>query len=312
MKEPSDKEAAAKAVVEHVQFESIPNELLMLHQWLTWRYEENSAGELKKPPFTPLIGKRADITKPETWGSFREAKQAYTTGKWDGIGLALVAGLIAIDIDDCIKDAKIDPKVEKYIRYLITYFEKSPSGRGVRGFLFGSLPGSHRKRGKLELYEDKRYVTITGQHLPFTPSTIGGNQERLNYFYGHIFPPNEKLRTNGNNHEIPQPPEKRGEKYTRVSERSPDEIIWFMLNKASNRDDLRRYVEGDQSLWGEKARHASKSNAVYRFVRHLVYWTDGDRNKIQAIVRKSKLYDEKWERVGDMTIDHALHPPENQ
>ena len=84
-----------------------------------------------------------------------------------------------------------------------------------------------------------------------------------------------------------------------------------MLNKASNRDDLRRYFEGDQSLWGEKARHTSKSNALYRFVRHLVYWTDGNKNKIQAIVRKSKLYDEKWERVGETTIDHALNPHED-
>ena len=84
-----------------------------------------------------------------------------------------------------------------------------------------------------------------------------------------------------------------------------------MLSSASNRDDLRRYFEGDQSLWGEKAKHASKSNAVYRFVRHLVYWTDGDREKIQEIVRKSKLYDDKWERVGDITIDHALNPPKN-
>lgn len=266
MEEPTEKEAAAREKLVKVNREGIPSELVDLHQWLAWRYEENDQGELKKPPFTPSTGKRADITKREIWGSFEEAIRAFTTGKYDGIGLALVSGLIAIDIDNCIKDEQLDAKVEKYIRYFHTYFERSPGGQGVRGFIFGKLPGPRRKTGNIELYEDKHYVTITGQHLPFTPLAIGSNQERLNHFYRHTFPPKEKPQTVINKPEVSQQQEKRGGNYTKVSERSPDEIIWYMLNRASNKDDLRRYFEGDPSLWGEKGRHASKSNAVYRFV----------------------------------------------
>ncbi len=286
MKEPTTKESAAMAVVKAVRFEAIPNELVMLHQWLVWRYEENDRGELKKPPFTPRSGKRADVTNPETWGSFEEAYEAYTSGRWAGIGLALVSGIVAIDIDHCYKENQLHPRAEAVIRSLHTYVEESP-GEGARGFFKGTLPASRRRRGNYELYEDGRYVTVTGRHIAFTPSTISSSQERLNKFYQYIFP--EK---------------KEGQQSRRVNiQRNVDtpDIIKKAL-AAKNGESFRRYLNGDCSLWGEAGKHKSKSDADFQFCLMLAYWTNGDTGKMDAIFRSSGLYDAKWdERRGNTT-----------
>src|SRR5262249_16773845 len=73
------------------------------------------------------------------------------------------------------------------IKALNTYTEISPSGRGVRLFLYGKLPARGRKRGKFECYESGRYVTVTGQHLQGTPRTIEHRQEQLAPVHKRIF-----------------------------------------------------------------------------------------------------------------------------
>ncbi len=297
MEEPTEKETAAKENVLDVNFAGIPERLVGLNQWLVWRYEENSEGELKKPPFTPSTGIRADITNPQSWGSFSEAQLAYSAGKWDGIGLALVSDIVAIDIDDCIVDDVPEPRVEKIIRHLNTYFEKSPSGKGVRGFIYAALPGTHRRREKIELYEDKRYVTITGHHLPSTPNLIGTDQEKLSKVYYKIFP--EK-----------SPKSVQRPKYTPHIEGT--NLVIEKALSAKNGENFRRYLNGDTSLWGEGGRHKSKSEADFTFCLMLCYWTNGDRGRIDAIYRSSGMIDAKWDErrgnttYGQQTIEKAL------
>lgn len=294
---------AAMAEVLPVNFEGIPQELQSLHQWVVWNYHEIN-GLLKKPPFTPASEERADITDPATWGSFEEARDAYTTKGYAGIGIALTQGLVAFDFDDCIKKGIIDPRVEKLIRYLGTRFEISPGRKGVRGFLFGHLPGSQRRRGKVEVYHDKRYVTVTGRHIPFSSPQIAANQTRLNRVYGIIFP----NRAAG---AAPQ-------EVASTRQFSIDESIKYALDNAGNRDLFRRLYYGDASLWGRNRRYPSKSEADFALVRLIIFWIGTDRQKIDMVFRQSGLYDEKWDEsrgidgqgraktYGSVTIDNAL------
>ena len=48
------------------------------------------------------------------------------------------------------------------IRALDSYTEISPSGTGIRIFARGKLPPGGRKRGRFEMYETGRYLTVTG------------------------------------------------------------------------------------------------------------------------------------------------------
>ena len=120
---------------------------------------------------------------------------AYKRGGWDGIGFVLspTAGgedrLVGVDLDKCRdpQTGAVEPWAAEIVRTLNTYTEVSPSGRGLRLFLLGRLPAKGRKRGLYENYESGRYVTVTGQHIDGTPSTIEHRQAELESVHKGIF-----------------------------------------------------------------------------------------------------------------------------
>jgi primase-polymerase (primpol)-like protein len=90
-----------------------------------------------------------------------------------GVGLGFVLngdGVVCIDIDHCVEDGA---PVE-WVRPLLamvrgTYVEVSPSGTGLHIWGFASLRYSGRVvpygDGKVEIYGDARYLTVTGNAL---------------------------------------------------------------------------------------------------------------------------------------------------
>jgi len=46
--------------------------------------------------------------------------------------------------------------------------EISPSGKGLRVFVQGTLPPGNRKHGTVEVYESARFLTVTGHHVENT------------------------------------------------------------------------------------------------------------------------------------------------
>src|SRR5438067_1936638 len=71
-----------------VHFEHIPERLRAYDHFVVWQYEQVE-DERKKPPFDPKTGKRASVGRSETWGSFDEARNAYATGMFAGVGIVL-------------------------------------------------------------------------------------------------------------------------------------------------------------------------------------------------------------------------------
>src|SRR5262249_53638709 len=97
---------------------------------------------------------------------------------------------IAIDLDYC-RDPEtgiIALWAQEIIHNINSYAEVSPSGEGVRIFLFGILPPTGRKKGDYENYQTGRYVTVTGQHLEGTPTTIEHRQAELEQVHRRIWP----------------------------------------------------------------------------------------------------------------------------
>ena len=98
-------------------FDNIITELLIFIQWLCWKYAENPSNpdQLKKPPVNPTTGKLADVTDPDTWGTFEQVKAHYdkNKGKVDGIGFVFTKNdpYAGIDLDNCRnpKTDEIDP-----------------------------------------------------------------------------------------------------------------------------------------------------------------------------------------------------------
>src|SRR5262249_50627892 len=147
-----------------------------------------------KPPLSAKGGPGSS-TNPQTWSPFAEALTAYQAGGLDGLGIALeraeddtAPGPVGVDLDHCRnpETGVIDPWAAEIIRALNSYTEVSPSGEGVRIFLLGTLPPNGRKKGDYENYQTGRYVTVTGQHLDGTPTTIEHRQAELLRVHGQV------------------------------------------------------------------------------------------------------------------------------
>jgi len=148
--------------------ENIPPELKAHPHWVMWRWLERD-GKTTKPPIQ-TNGKLAKVNDPSTWCDYQTAITAYEKGKFAGIGIVLTAedNLVAVDLDKCRDPVSgvISPEMAALSGRLPTYCEVSPSGTGLRLIATGVLPqGGGSRKGQVELYQDGRYVTITGHRL---------------------------------------------------------------------------------------------------------------------------------------------------
>ncbi len=78
--------------------------------------------------------------------------------------------------------------MQQNIRVLNSYTELSPSGTGVKVFAKGRLPGVGRKNGGIEMYDTGRFFTVTGHHLPDTPTIVEERSKEVKSMYGFFFP----------------------------------------------------------------------------------------------------------------------------
>lgn len=142
---------------------TIPAELKKLDQWVLWRYEQKD-GEWTKPPYQ-MNERLASTTNPATWTSFNEALRAMETGKFDGIGFVLTTAdpYCVFDFDHCYNDGRINTKTEEHVRQLGSYTEITPGGKGLHVWVRAKLPGSGKKKGDFECYDNSRYLTVTGK-----------------------------------------------------------------------------------------------------------------------------------------------------
>ena len=181
-------------------FDTIPDDLISLPQWVCWR-EEIRDGKKTKVPVNPRTGGNADCSRPDTWSTFLTAQAYYYGNNGNGKGIRGVGfqvtsddPFVGIDLDDCRnpESGEIEPWAAEIIERLASYTEVSPSETGIRLFLKGKLPGPGNHKGKIEIYESGRYLTLTGHHLEGTPETIEDRQSELVALHKELFPPQAK------------------------------------------------------------------------------------------------------------------------
>ena len=149
------------------QFEAIPKDL-KAQPWAVWIAEPRAGkpGKFNKAPRSPKTGLNIGANKSQLFGTFDEAKAAHDTGKYTGIGILLIGnGIIGVDIDDCKNTLANQPDVKQWVLTAIrggAYCEYSPSGNGLRLFMYGNLPDKGRKSGSVEIYDNARFLTVTG------------------------------------------------------------------------------------------------------------------------------------------------------
>jgi putative DNA primase/helicase len=151
--------------------ENIPQQLTERPQWVCWRLEVRD-GKPTKVPYTPGTERRASSTDLMTWATFDEAFAACEAGEppYDGIGFVFCSAdpFVGIDLDDCRnpQTGKVEPWAQKIVDTFAGegYVEASPSGTGVHIIVKGTQKEGAR-RGRVEMYGQDRYFSVTGEKI---------------------------------------------------------------------------------------------------------------------------------------------------
>jgi hypothetical protein len=287
--------------------ENVPADLKAQARWIVWGYRWSpDKGKWDKPP-ADLSGRIIDGTNPGNWHSFDEALGALHgvqpgPHQLDGIGLAMAdedseVALVAVDLDRCRDTATGDvaPWAMAIVEKFATYTEVSPSGTGLRLFCRGRLAPAGRRKGPVEVYRKGHYLTVTGQTLNTTPTTVNHRQEAIDWLLAtHIDPPHEP-----SGQPTPPPPHP-----------SPSSLP---LDDADLLDRALRSKQGDKLrslLDGSSDGYPSDSEADLATCCILAYWMSKDATRIERIFStSSRGQRDKWKDRTDYrerTISKAI------
>jgi primase-polymerase (primpol)-like protein len=153
--------------------DAIPAELRARPQWIVWRYEQRDGKRTKVPYEAVDPQSRASSTDPDTWSAYAYAVKAVERGAADGVGFVFSPDdpYCGVDLDACRDPAtgKVHPAAARIVLDLDSYTEVSPSGTGLHVIACAVLPGERHSTsktpwdGKLEIYDQARFFTMTGQ-----------------------------------------------------------------------------------------------------------------------------------------------------
>jgi putative DNA primase/helicase len=265
--------------------DNIPAELRSRAQWVVWSYVwSESKGKYDKPPRQSSDLSPAKANDARTWGSFEDAIARYYVGEVDGVGFVPVDDgadevLVGVDFDKCRdpETGEIAPWAAGWIKALATYVERSPSGTGVRMFAWGRLPPEGRKRGPIEVYQHHHYLTLTGQCLDGSPTTIEHRAKQLLDLHRHVWPEHHRDSGGINGEQAP------------AGDLDDDELLRRMF--ASKHGVLLRH------LWdGGADGFPSDSEADLGFCSRVGWWVRWDKGRLDRLFRQSGRMRPKWDR----------------
>jgi len=160
----------------------IPEELRQHKGWLLWKLipAPDPDDKPRKVPFyvdgEPRSGAQGSTEDRARLATFDEACRVLRNGgRWAGLGFATLPdwGIVGLDFDRCLdSEGSILPDAWPEIWPVIegTYTEVSPSGRGLRAFVKGTVEEDQKDLGSptvfgFETFHSKGFVTVTGQVL---------------------------------------------------------------------------------------------------------------------------------------------------
>lgn len=282
--------------------DNLPKELRANGLFCLWRYEQDEKGRPTKVPYNPNMPERKASSTDK--GCFAAFDKARMVKGFDGLGTGMFRGLFprgelcGIDIDHCIDDqGKLTDQAQKVLKILKwCYWEKSPSGHGLRGFGLVSSDFQYDresyyfKRGDLEIYVSgatARFLTVTGNV----------------YREGNLTDITHELL------EVMQTYMRREKVSTETAAEPtglPDDVIIRKAAAAGNGEKFRQLWSGDASGY------PSESEADLALCNYLAFWTGKDAARMDALFRQSGLMRDKWDSrrggstYGADTINRAI------
>lgn len=278
--------------------EKIPVELQKLQNWGVYKKVwDDKRQKFTKIPYNAMTDDKASSTNPEHWTTFDNAVKAmYENNEYAGLAFFFEKPYVGIDLDNIgedlidyyegMRDTNI---VHEFLTATKSYAEISQSGKGIH--IIGKideLPSDRRRKGDVEIYNEKRFFAITGDKF--------GDYDEVNWIepaqMKHLF--DKYLKSEASKiYEFNE--EDIG------NELSAYEIVDKACN-AKNGETFRRLFEG-----GWESLYSSQSEADMAFANLLAFWTGRDFPKMDEIFRQSSLYRPKYdEKRGQTTYGGML------
>lgn len=273
----------SRPIMPQVNAGGIPAELKAVPQWVLWRYRQS--GDIwKKLPVSRRTFRPIDIRKSTNWLDFATAVQVHREKPRYGIGFVFTADddFCGVDLDNCrnVDDGALAPWAREIIDKISSYSEISPSGTGVKIFVRGHLSGGKgRRRDGIEVYEEGRFFTVTGHHLPGTPSIVEQRDSELAWLFAQIG--HAEQEEHGDDGIYP---------YAHLT----DDEVMVKARSAKNGDKFDALMRGD---W---TGYRSDSEADLALASILVFWVGRDEQRVERLFSRSELSKrEKWAQRAD-------------
>lgn len=284
----------------HKTYEPIPEELKKEKRWCLYRIIPRE-GKNTKLPIMPN-SKPAKSNDPSTWHSYEDCMKALSQHIGDGLGFFLGDGYIGIDIDK-VSDEMMEYMVEKdansmtadFLRGISTYAEVSPSKTGLHFIGKGHVPGERKRYKNLEIYDEGRFFTVTGNVIKDKDrSHVKPIEQELLPLYQKYMPDigNQREENETRN-------EKRNNTITRTREssfiqrykQSSYDVLDLLFEKGYFHyagEDIRQIYHGNYEAY-----FSSQSEADFFMLQRLLYYT-ADVEQAVSLMENSGLKREKW------------------
>lgn len=264
------------------KYETIPPALAAAHQWLCYKLVDTGKGRLGKPPVSPRTGLVCSKNDEQEFTTLEDALVGMERYDLDGVGFVFTNGFIAIDLDDCFED---DGRLSTVAQDIFdhfggTYWEYSPSGTGLHGFMYGEKPNDRTKDAayKIEVYSGYNFVTVTGDWVEGTAANAVDMQDALDWLYDRFLPPIVSANA------VALPVE-HGDK-------TPNEWLTLGLSKDEKLSTL--YTRTDHS--------GDESSTDFALLTKLAYWLNRDIEAVTAAFMESP-----WVRTKDANHTKKLN-----
>lgn len=273
---------------------NLPVQLTDVKQWVCYKAIPRN-GKITKVPVNPHNVKPIDCNNECNWLTFNNAISAVAINEAiSGIGFVFTENdnFVGIDIDGCVdENGKLSSVAEDIVNLFKgkAYIEFSPSGKGLHIITLGKKNGTSSKNATLglEMYDKKRYFTVTGD-VVFTPTTLLDCSSEIETIYHKYFVKKEDQLSMGS---------------------IIDNDILKLMFAGKNGDRLRSLYDGQWESY-----FPSQSEADLALCNALAFYTGNDANEMDMIFRKSGLFRPKWDQIhyadgrtyGDAVIENAI------
>lgn len=282
------------------------NSLKKYHQFIVYSITNNPSNVNKKikRPFNPKTGQTWDAHDSSIWMDFESASTASKSlGESYGVGFVLTESdpFFLLDIDSCYEERAGWSELSKTLLQKLAgaAIEVSASGRGLHA-IASCKPFEHGCRNDklgLELYTSKRFIALTGIHaagdasLDFTEALQEINEE-----YFKASSRTDKDWWSNTPMEEWNGPEDDDE-LIRMACSSKSMKAKFGQNTTATFQDLWENNETELSkFYPHDTEPYNRSSADAALAQHLAFWTGCNAERMLTLMKRSKLYREKWDR----------------